>query len=185
MHPRHILLPALVGTAALAQSPVYHQYTWPAISAFTFTKELDATAELVDFSFPVRDPQNRVVYTFRGLGGTEAGLDRLGAAEGEEYAGDFSFHLYEGDSPTGSSLLGYDGSAYWFTRAQVRYLLGTPMVPGGFDNDRWDYDYYLKLRQFKHPRQARAAVYFKNDQVDHVDSDVMPVVPSRMRPPLV
>ncbi len=61
------------------------------------------------------------------------------------------------------------------TRAQVRYLLGTPIVPGGFDNDRWDYDYYLKLRQFKHPRRARAAVYFKNDQVDHVDSDVMPV----------
>lgn len=61
------------------------------------------------------------------------------------------------------------------TRAQVRYLLGTPMVPGGFDNDRWDYDYYLKLRQFKHPRRAQAAVYFKNDKVDHVDSDVMPV----------
>ncbi len=61
------------------------------------------------------------------------------------------------------------------TRAQVRYLLGTPMVPGGFDNDRWDYDYYLKLRQLKAPRRARAAVYFKNDVVDHVDSDVMPV----------
>ncbi len=61
------------------------------------------------------------------------------------------------------------------TRAQVRYLLGTPMVPGGFDNDRWDYDYYLKLRQQKHPRIARAAVYFHNDLVDHVDSDVMPV----------
>jgi len=61
------------------------------------------------------------------------------------------------------------------TRAQVRYLLGTPMVPGGFDNDRWDYDYYLKLRQLKAPRRARAAVYFHNDLVDHVDSDVMPV----------
>jgi outer membrane protein assembly factor BamE len=61
------------------------------------------------------------------------------------------------------------------TRAQVRYLLGTPLVPGGFDNDRWDYDYYLKLRQQKHPRIARAAVYFHNDLVDHVDSDVMPV----------
>ena len=61
------------------------------------------------------------------------------------------------------------------TRAQVRYLLGTPMVPGGFDNDRWDYDYYLKLRQLKTPRRARAAVYFHNDLVDHVDSDVMPV----------
>ncbi len=30
------------------------------------------------------------------------------------------------------------------TRSQVRYLLGTPMVPAIFDNDRWDYLYYLK-----------------------------------------
>ena len=61
------------------------------------------------------------------------------------------------------------------TRAQVRYLMGTPMVPGGFDNDRWDYQYYLKIRQLDHPRRARATVYFKDDLVDHVDSDVMPV----------
>ena len=25
------------------------------------------------------------------------------------------------------------------TRSQVRYLLGTPMVPNAFDTDRWDY----------------------------------------------
>jgi outer membrane protein assembly factor BamE len=61
------------------------------------------------------------------------------------------------------------------TRTQVRYLMGTPMVPGGFDNERWDYDYYLKLRQLDSPRRARATVYFRNDLVDYVDSDVMPV----------
>ena len=37
------------------------------------------------------------------------------------------------------------------TRSQVRYLLGTPMVPDVFDNDRWDYLYY-----FKHGRHAPA-----------------------------
>ena len=58
------------------------------------------------------------------------------------------------------------------TRAQVRYLLGTPMVPGGFENDRWDYDYYLKLRHLQHPRRSHVVVYFHNDVVDHVDSDV-------------
>lgn len=58
------------------------------------------------------------------------------------------------------------------TRAQVRYLLGTPMVPGGFENDRWDYDYYLKLRHLQHPRRGHVIVYFRNDLVDHVDSDV-------------
>ena len=58
------------------------------------------------------------------------------------------------------------------TRAQVRYLLGTPMVPGAFANDRWDYDYYLKMRRLQHPRRAHAVVYFHTDLVDHVDSDV-------------
>ena len=58
------------------------------------------------------------------------------------------------------------------TRAQVRYLLGTPMVPGGFSNDRWDYDYYLRMRRLQNPYRAHATVYFKDDLVDHVASDV-------------
>ena len=58
------------------------------------------------------------------------------------------------------------------TRAQVRYLLGTPMVPGGFSNDRWDYDYYLKMRRLQTPYRSHATVYFKNDLVDRVDTDV-------------
>ncbi len=59
------------------------------------------------------------------------------------------------------------------TRVQVRYLLGTPMVPGGFVNSRWDYDFYLKLKRLEHPLTARATVYFnKNNLVDHVVSDV-------------
>jgi outer membrane protein assembly factor BamE len=59
------------------------------------------------------------------------------------------------------------------TRVQVRYLLGTPMVPGGFVNNRWDYDYYLKMRRLTEPLAAHATVYFnKNNLVDHVVSDV-------------
>ena len=58
------------------------------------------------------------------------------------------------------------------TRAQVRYLLGTPMVPGGFQNDRWDYDYYLKLRRLQSPHRSHVTVYFRGDLVDHVDTDV-------------
>ena len=58
------------------------------------------------------------------------------------------------------------------TRAQVRYLLGTPMVPGGFSNDRWDYDYYLRMRQLRTPMRSHATVYFKNELVDHVVSNV-------------
>lgn len=58
------------------------------------------------------------------------------------------------------------------TRTQVRYLLGTPMVPGAFNNDRWDYTYYLKLRRLQKPRELHATVYFKDEVVDHVSSDV-------------
>ena len=58
------------------------------------------------------------------------------------------------------------------TRSQVRYLLGTPMVPGSFDTDRWDYDYYLKARQLRSPNRGHVTVYFHNDLVDHVASDV-------------
>jgi outer membrane protein assembly factor BamE len=58
------------------------------------------------------------------------------------------------------------------TRAQVRFLLGTPIVPGGFDNDRWDYAYYLKVRRLQAPTHLHATVYFANDLVDHVTSDV-------------
>ena len=58
------------------------------------------------------------------------------------------------------------------TRTQVKYLLGTPIVPGAFDNERWDYAYYLKLRRLQTPKQLHATVYFKDDVVEHVVSDV-------------
>jgi outer membrane protein assembly factor BamE len=64
------------------------------------------------------------------------------------------------------------------TRAQVRYLMGTPQVPGAFDNDRWDYDYYLKVGHASKPRRARATVWFRNDVVDRIDVDAKPA-PSR------
>jgi outer membrane protein assembly factor BamE len=57
------------------------------------------------------------------------------------------------------------------THSQVRYLLGTPMVPEGFDNGRWDYDYYLNDHSHK-PRHAHATIYFANDLVARVQSDV-------------
>ena len=54
------------------------------------------------------------------------------------------------------------------TKVQVRYLLGTPMVPSIFDNDRWDYLYYLKVGR-KAPIQRQLTVYFKDDKVARID----------------
>ncbi len=58
------------------------------------------------------------------------------------------------------------------THSQVRYLLGTPMVPGAFDNTRWDYDYYLKAQRLKGPGRGHVSIYFANNLVARVDSDV-------------
>jgi outer membrane protein assembly factor BamE len=59
------------------------------------------------------------------------------------------------------------------TRSQVRFLLGTPMVPSGFDTDRWDYYYYVKVGRTWKPETKRLSVWFKDDKVDHVErSDI-------------
>jgi outer membrane protein assembly factor BamE len=61
-----------------------------------------------------------------------------------------------------------DQLATGMTKVQVRYLLGTPMVPSIFDNDRWDYLYYLKIGR-ETPIQRQLTVYFKDDKVNKVD----------------
>jgi outer membrane protein assembly factor BamE len=55
------------------------------------------------------------------------------------------------------------------TKVQVRYLLGTPMMPTIFDSDRWDYLYYLKVGRLD-PYQRALTVYFKDDKVDRIDT---------------
>jgi outer membrane protein assembly factor BamE len=62
-----------------------------------------------------------------------------------------------------------DQLATGMTKVQVRYLLGTPMMPSMFDNDRWDYLYYLKVGR-KPPIQRQLTVYFKDDKVDRIDN---------------
>jgi outer membrane protein assembly factor BamE len=52
------------------------------------------------------------------------------------------------------------------TRSQVRYLLGTPMVPDAFDKERWDYLYYFKKGRLRKPEERHLIVYFHEDKVD-------------------
>jgi outer membrane protein assembly factor BamE len=58
------------------------------------------------------------------------------------------------------------------TRSQVRYLLGTPMVPGAFDDSRWDYDYYFKGRRLLAARRGHVVVHFSNNLVSGIESNV-------------
>ena len=55
------------------------------------------------------------------------------------------------------------------TRAQVRYLLGTPMVTDPFKTSRWDYVYYLKRGRLQKPLQRQFTVFFEEDKVTRID----------------
>lgn len=69
------------------------------------------------------------------------------------------------------------------TRAQVRFLLGTPMLPPGFDNDRWDYLYTLQLRTLKRPERQRLTVFFQDDKVARIENAGAPTeVPAGTTP---
>jgi outer membrane protein assembly factor BamE len=56
------------------------------------------------------------------------------------------------------------------TRSQVRFLLGTPMVPDAFDESRWDYYYFLSSRKFKEPLKRRLTVYFQEEKVQRIEN---------------
>ncbi len=55
------------------------------------------------------------------------------------------------------------------TRSQVRFLLGTPMVEDLFNNDRWDYVYYLKVGRSGDVYRRHFVVYFEGDQAVRIE----------------
>jgi outer membrane protein assembly factor BamE len=60
------------------------------------------------------------------------------------------------------------------TRSQVRFLLGTPMVPDAFDNDRWDYYYFFNSRHLKRPLKRQLTVYFHDEKVERYENQGVP-----------
>src|SRR4030088_3527518 len=63
------------------------------------------------------------------------------------------------------------------TRSQVRYLLGTPMVPDAIDKDRWDYLYYLKKGRIHAPDQRHLIGFFQDDKVSKFDNSAVGEMP--------
>ena len=57
------------------------------------------------------------------------------------------------------------------TRAQVRYLLGTPMVADLFHGDRWDYVYYIKFPKLRKIETQRISIFFDGDSVARIERD--------------
>ena len=60
------------------------------------------------------------------------------------------------------------------TRSQVRFLLGTPMVPVAFDDSRWDYYYFFNSRHVEQPLKRRLTVYFADDKVQRFENIGVP-----------
>jgi len=60
------------------------------------------------------------------------------------------------------------------TRSQVRFLLGTPMVPDAFDSSRWDYYYFFSSKQYKKPLKRRLTVYFEDERVQRYENQGVP-----------
>jgi len=92
--------------------------------------------------------------------------------------------VYRMDIQQGNYLEGrtVDQLQVGMTRSQVRYLLGTPMVPDAFDKDRWDYLYFFRRGRLHTPYQRHLVVYFKEDKVEKVDRDNVHTAPPEQQP---
>jgi outer membrane protein assembly factor BamE len=79
--------------------------------------------------------------------------------------------VYRMDVQQGNYLEGksVDQLQVGMTRTQVRYLLGTPLVPDVFNKDRWDYLYYFRHGRRRPQEARRLEVYFKDDKVAHFE----------------
>jgi outer membrane protein assembly factor BamE len=60
------------------------------------------------------------------------------------------------------------------TRSQVRFLLGTPMVPDAFDESRWDYYYFFSSKRYKEPLKRRLTVFFEDEKVQRFENQGVP-----------
>jgi len=58
-------------------------------------------------------------------------------------------------------------------RAQVRDVLGTPLVTDVFHRERWDYVFTIR-RQGVAPQQRRLTVFFRGDVLERWEGDEMP-----------
>ncbi|MGH8459499.1 MAG: outer membrane protein assembly factor BamE [Nevskiales bacterium] len=53
------------------------------------------------------------------------------------------------------------------TPDQVRFLLGSPLVQGSFDPNRWDYVYYYRSPRGEEARR-NLNLYFENERLAHI-----------------
>jgi outer membrane protein assembly factor BamE len=62
------------------------------------------------------------------------------------------------------------------TRAQVRFVLGSPLIVDPFRTDRWDYVYMLQ-KQGKPVERRNITALFDNDKLVRIEGDVVALQP--------
>jgi outer membrane protein assembly factor BamE len=73
------------------------------------------------------------------------------------------------------------------TRAQVRYVLGTPLIADPFHPDRWDYYYYFKKGGDASAQTRRITITFDKDALKSVEGDAVTrkdATPAASTPPV-
>jgi outer membrane protein assembly factor BamE len=66
------------------------------------------------------------------------------------------------------------------TKAEVKQLLGTPLLNDAFHNDRWDY-YFSNVVGRRAREQAKLSIFFENDKVARFSGDGRPAGSSPAR----
>ncbi len=59
------------------------------------------------------------------------------------------------------------------TRAQVQYVMGSPLLEDTFNRNRWDYIYSLQPGG-KDREQKTVTLFFENDQLSSIQGDLKP-----------
>ena len=69
------------------------------------------------------------------------------------------------------------------TKAEVRQLLGTPLLVDPFHNNRWDY-FFSSVKRGKAENRTRLSVFFENDKVVNFIGDARPALPAPVNVPV-
>ena len=57
------------------------------------------------------------------------------------------------------------------TKNQIRFLLGTPMIDDPFNENRWDYVYFLKIGRNQAASKAWVSIIFEENKVNQIIKD--------------
>jgi outer membrane protein assembly factor BamE len=123
---------------------------------------------------PMFDSLARCVW-LSALGASVLGLSACGAVNGASNRLANVITPYKIDIVQGNFVSREQAAALkeGMTRAQVRDILGTPLLTSIFHADRWDYVFTFK-RQGVEPQARRVTVFFNGDVLLRTEADALP-----------